>query len=315
MIETNINQNNQQQNNKKIKESVDPEPQVRQDADQVQMWGPDSKAYYKETWSSYNATPSSLQAEEQQKASENPSGLKEFAQKVLKALKFKKKGNFEEPKSVKKTNRSNVSQTDNLGKSISSKLGVIKQEAEKEYEQTKDSLTKTVIDITEGLQNELQKEPVEWKKVDNIIKKLVILLVQKMANNDGVNVLEEIKMMKEDVDNIYGTFNTNWELMLGISAGCISTVAGTVGAMKGTKNGLFYLSKSLSEFITDEGKLVSSISENKRKLYELERERDSINKQTSESSLQGNKSIKGSQMSQRDRAIEAGYRAFLQILQ
>jgi hypothetical protein len=340
MSETNIDQNNQQHVDQDLKNDVDvstgSKKQLGQQAGQDRKWGPGTPAYYKESWSSYGKTPSSPQIEEQQKAPEKLAGMKEFAQKVMKALNFKKGDALveeevvEETESVEKTDKENAVQLDNLAKSIGDKLDGIKLEAEKEYEQTKDPLTRTLIDITEQLEVELQKEHLNWNKVDLLVRQLAILLVQKMANNDQTTVQEEIKMMRKDIDSVRGTYNTKWELGLGIAMGAISMVGGFAGvgggvagmtgavsqgfmtSIKGLSDGLSMISQGAGQ---PAQKYVGSLSESKRQLYNYELERDRSHKQTAESSLQGNKSMKGSQMSQRDRAIEAAYRALLQILQ
>lgn len=336
MSETNINQNLDQDVTSSLDVSTNSDQKQSNLKQQEREWGPGTPKYYTDTMASYMPhQPQQQTIVEQKKAPEKLTGLKEFAQKVMKALNLKKDDKLVEEEVLEEAEESqakeqdNATQNDNLAKSMSDKIGEINQEVKAEYEQTKDPMTRMVADLTEQLEVELQKETLDWNKIDLLVRQIAILLVQKMANNDQVTIQEEIKMMQQDVDKVRDTYNTKWELAIGITVGVISIVGGLVGvgggvagmagavtpAFTNTLKGVTDSVNLISQGGGTAQKFVSNNAESKRQLYQYELERDRSHKQTTESSLQGNKSLKGSQVSQRDRAIEAAYRAFIQLAQ
>ncbi len=336
MSETNINQNLDQDVTSQLDVSTNSDQKQSNSKQQEREWGPGTPKYYTDSMASYMLhQPQTPNAVEQKKAPEKLTGLKEFAQKVMKALNLKKDDEIIEEEVLDQAEETQVKekdeviQKDNLAKSMGDKIGEIKKEAEAEYEKSKDPMTRMVVELTDQLEVELKKETLDWNKIDLLVRQIAILLVQKMANNDHVTIQEEIKMMQQDVDKVRDTYNTKWELAIGITVGVISMVGGLVGLGGGVagmagaaSQGFINTLKGVTDSVglLNQGgqsaqKFVSSNAESKRQLYQYELERDRSHKQTTESSLQGNKSTKGSQVSQRDRAIEAAYRAFIQLAQ
>lgn len=273
-------------------------------------WGPGTEVYYKDSWGVHKNLYSRESVQEVENVIELPSDtkltrIKTFAQKTMQIIKSKLLGTADEK--------------DILARSIGNKLGEIKQEAEKEYAKTKEPFTKNVIDLSDQLEKELQKETLNWNKIDLLIRQLSIWLVQKMAFNDHATIQAELNMMQNDVQNIRNTYNTKWELAIGIVIGAVAVIGGVAGIGSGITGsaGLKGIADGVGTIVQGAGqpaqKWIGSDAESKRQLHNYELERDRSYKQTVDSSLQGNKSSKGGQISQRDRAIEAAYRAFLQV--
>lgn len=296
-------------------------------------WGNGVDIYYRDSIGphphSINNIPEPVIETQEAPVVEN-GGVFHYAQKALKQLKDLKNNLFAptaEPVESKEPKAE--TNNDHLANSIGDKLEGIILQAEQEYEQTKDPLTKTIIYITEKLETELKKETIDWNKMDLLIRQLAILLLQKMANNDNKTIQEELEMMRKDVSNIRETYNTGWELGIGIAMGAVSMIGGIAGitggaagllgpaakgfasSMSAVANGLGTISQGVGQ---PAQKYVSSVAESERQLRQYELERDRTYKQTVESSMQGTKSLKGGQMSQRDRAIEQAHRALLQVL-
>lgn len=351
MSETNIGGNNQQHvlDQQDVSKNVDAsggsKQQTGMSSDQERTTGPGTKSWYTDTMAGFNnilEPPSQPPVIKQEHTPEMVAKLKKFFDKLLNALKLKnpdevaddadaqvEEDEFDDVGAVSRDVGSVNPKKDMLAKSLGESLEGISAEAEKEYAETRDPLTRTVIDITNQLDAELKKETLNWAKIDLLVSQLAILLVQKMANNDQVTVQEELKMMQKDVERVRDTYNTKWELAIGITIGAISIVGGLAGvgagvagmasavtpafmqSVKGFADGANMLTQGAGQ---PAQKYVSSLSESKRQLYNYELERDRSHKQTAESSQQNNKSLKNNKMNQRSSAIQAAHSAFVQII-
>lgn len=205
--------------------------------------------------------------------------------------------------------------------------GEVAQSIEGAVKQNDDLLTRNILDVTQKLEDALSQEPLKWKEIDLLIRQLAILLVQKMANNDNRTIQEELKLMEQDIKNVEKTFNTKWELAIGITVGLLSIGGGLVGVGGGiagvtgaVSSGTMQTLKTLTDGANMIGqggsqaqKFVENDSQKKRQRFQYELERDRGHKSTAESSQQNVRSLKGSQMSQANAAIEAAYRAFIAL--
>lgn len=305
-------------------------------------WGPGVDKYYKDSLNDHPRSKNKILEQEvaSNAAPSEKSGVLFYARKTLKQIVDIKNSLFTQKKDpIENKASEEAADINHVANSIGDKIEGLTVEAEKEFEKTKDPLTKTIISLNDKLSHALKKETIDWNKVDLLIRQLAILLLQKMANNDNVTIQEELEMMRKDVHNIRETYNTGWELAMGLLGGGLSLISGVFGITSGAF-GLYGAAANFTGKAAEDLSMriaglksigdgvggfsqgiaqpaqrwVSNTAESKRQLRQYELERDRSHKQTVESSMQGTKSLKGSQMSQRDRAIEQAYRALLQIL-
>ncbi|MEC7838813.1 MAG: hypothetical protein VX777_02095 [Chlamydiota bacterium] len=205
----------------------------------------------------------------------------------------------------------------------------ISEVAKQDYNETKDPLSKEIVDITTELNEELSKDEFDWKQINLLLRKLAIVLGSKMLQNDHEVSLEELQRMKDDIEKVQKTYNTKWELAFGITLGAISIAAGLVGLGGGIGGATGALStaflkpieaitsgaNAVSQGGQNFSKFISNSNESKRALYQFMLEHDRNAKNTFDTA-KGDTTQKINQMiSQASSENDRYYQAFLKILQ
>ncbi len=220
-----------------------------------------------------------------------------------------------------------VQETEALAISLGNKLEDMKEEAAEEFEQTKDPLTGLIVQFTEKLENELRKDKLDWHTIDTLVRHLAIILAQKMLKNDHNIIQEELKLLRQDITNIQKTYNTKWEVGLGVTLGVLNIGAGLIGMGTGVAAmGGAIASSTLktiqgitsgAQAVGQGGQYVQGFfknsAEEKRQLAQYQKELNTGHKSAAETAQHATKSARGSQSGQVNNAIEAGYRAFTQM--
>jgi len=267
---------------------------------------------------------------------EEKTGFKKFFEKVKSFFARSKSKSDKSPvKSDSKLETAAVTSNDSESnidgsrkKELKNTLDDIVEEAKVEYEETNDPITKDIIDLSAQLDEALGKDEFDWNEINLIIRKLSLTLSTKMIQNDHDVIMEELERMKDDITKVQGTYNTKWELALGITIGAISIAGGlvgmgsgiggatgaltsatvkTVGAIASGMQGVSQGGQSFSKF-------VSNSNESKRALYQFFLEGDRTAKGSFDSSYSGNRQKLTQQMSQATSENDRNYQAFLAAL-
>lgn len=212
--------------------------------------------------------------------------------------------------------------------SASTLIGDLKAEAEAEYQQTKNPLTKAIIDLTTKLEVELNKEKPNWNTIMMLVRQLAIDLVKKMEQNDSKMIDTQIEFMRNSIDDVKKTYGGFWDLGLGILAGSLSIAGGAIGLgggfgqLGGISKGAFDSLKGVSDALGGLGQgsgkfqeLPKGKAERDRQVYQFELERERNFKGTGESSLQANRSDINSKLRELGQSFGSSYDAFRAMAQ
>lgn len=270
-------------------------------------YGPRNPVYYKETLSSCIPMPE-LTSEESK-----VSIVSKFVSTIKKVFGLNKP----EPKI----------DLDPLLTSVDNKIKEVQKEIVLEMEENDDPQLSLINELSTEISSALQAENLDWKKLDLLIRQLSVLIHQQMVNSDQKMVQQELQLLEQDIKNVRKTYNTPWQLTLGLTMGVVGIAGGLVGMGGGVAGIAGAISQSsltsLKSFIDGVSMLnqglnpINSIlrdaSESKRQLYQFELERNRSHKSVLEASQQAARNAKSGQLSSINSAIDAAYRAFLSL--
>jgi len=203
----------------------------------------------------------------------------------------------------------------------------LKSEAENDYNNTGNPLSKDVIDITTKLEAELKKEELNWKEIDLAVRQLAILLMQKMISNEGKIAEQLLEFKRQDIKDVANTYGRFWELALGIFSGTLGVVGGGLGVgggfgllggmAKGTFDGLKGASDALGMVGQGSGKfqeIPKGQAERDRQLHQFTLEQHRAEGNTADQAKSGSQNTKSSQLSQLNQFLEAIHRVFSDLV-
>lgn len=185
--------------------------------------------------------------------------------------------------------------------------------------------SKKMEELSKGIENILKSDKPNYHQLDLLLRQLFVRLGLYMLNNEHKINQDTLKMIEEDIKKIRGTYNTKWELTLGIAMGAINIASGLIGMGGGiagltgsvTKDFLSQLqsltsgAKTFSDGLSPIQAMIKSATESKRVLYNWYKERHSGFKSNTDSSLQNTRSILASQKSQIMNSIDTLYQAMI----
>lgn len=215
---------------------------------------------------------------------------------------------------------------DELTDGIADRISGIIAEAEEELKTTNDVLTGFIVNVAKTLHAELGREKKNWTQIDLLVRQLSVLIVHKLANNDHKTIQEELDQLQRDCDKVAQTYKGKWELCLGIFSGVLNIVGGAVGLAGGfgafggladatvkTLQGVSQAFGMVGQGVGQFNGIARNANERDRAIFNYHMERDRGYKSSADASIQANRSAKNAQISQMNSALEAAYRAFLQV--
>lgn len=184
------------------------------------------------------------------------------------------------------------------------------------------------------IKEESKKEKANWTKIDYLIRQLAILLLRKAGKSDMEMTQAEVERMREEIQNVKGTYNNFWSLLTGIGCGTISIIGGLVGAganiagLGQLANGAAKVSQSISQ-VSSFGQSAGAISqgiqgavgqplqsyyESKRQSHQFDLQLATNRRDVAQSSAGQNRNMQGSALSNLDRLNENLHNAAMRIL-
>ncbi|CRX38646.1 hypothetical protein [Estrella lausannensis] len=184
------------------------------------------------------------------------------------------------------------------------------------------------------IREESKKEKANWTKIDYLIRQLAVLLLRKAGKSDMEMTQAEVERMREEIQNVKGTYNNFWSLLTGIGCGTISIIGGMVGAganiagLGQLANGAAKVSQSISQvsqFSQSAGAISQGIQgavgqplqsyyESKRQAHQFDLQLTTNRRDVAQSSAGQNRNMQGSALSNLDRMNENLHNAAMRIL-
>lgn len=199
-------------------------------------------------------------------------------------------------------------------------------ESEKVSTEALCSQSKKISKLEEKIRELLQEKEPNFVELDRLLREFFFRILKKMLINEHQIGLDELKRLEEDVKNIRGTYNTVAEMFVGIASGVLNAVSGLVGMGSGIgsfaglseafvknignlTNGASTFSRALDPI---QG-MIRSSNEEKRVLFNHQKERDSQFKSATDAVLQAIRSVMSSHKSQSSSAEDALHQAYLRL--